>query len=709
MFAASKSGRAAGAAPTPTDPSFAYVPLLLNTTSTDGQNNQGTTTTNGFLDSSTNNFTITRNGTPTQGSITPYWPNGQWSNLFATNGDYISVPDAANLELSNSDFQMSAWVYLTAYPVSNAGSFASSILSKGTFAGTRSYEFSVSGSSGNTLGVALTNTGATTTNITGSFSFALNTWYAVRATRVSNRVYLFVNGTLLNAGGTAYTDTISNGTDTLKVGRSNLDATYVFQFFGYVSNVSLAIGGTGYSTANYTPATTPTTTVTSDIKFLSCQSNRFVDNSSVPATVSIFGTPRVQAFQPFSPTASYTTALYGGSGYFNGSTDYLSAAYNAAFNFASSTPLTVEFWFNTTGFSAAHTFISNYNGATTGWTVQYRADAGNVFRFSIGNTVILDSSAQTINSNTWYHFAVVRNVSNSISMYLNGVSIATPVTNSNAFAATSQGPWVGGLPGVGQYYPGYISNLRVANGTAVYTGTPFTPPTLAPLATTGPASAASYSSTTNVNTTFLTPASLLLNMANAGIYDAAVQSNMTTVADAKTDTTIKQWPLSSVKFDGAGDYLSIPSDPIFNLGNTNFTIEAWINPSSFTNGFSIVSRYNYFSGSATGYTFRFVNSTTIRFIRGNDLILDGTTSVPTGSWVYVAAVRDGTTLTLYVSGSQVAQATGISTFSDATTPLQIGRTNLLTDDANGYIQDLRITKGVARTVTTIPTAPFPTR
>ena len=51
--------------PVTTDPNFKYVSLLLNDTGTNGQQN------NTFLDSSTNNFTITRNGTPTQGSVTP--------------------------------------------------------------------------------------------------------------------------------------------------------------------------------------------------------------------------------------------------------------------------------------------------------------------------------------------------------------------------------------------------------------------------------------------------------------------------------------------------------------------------------------------------------------------------------------------------------------------------------------------------------------
>ena len=75
MFAASKTGKAvaAGAA---TDPYFNQTILLLNDTGTNGAQN------NTFVDSSTNNFTITRNGNTTQGSVNPYQPTGYWSGSF---------------------------------------------------------------------------------------------------------------------------------------------------------------------------------------------------------------------------------------------------------------------------------------------------------------------------------------------------------------------------------------------------------------------------------------------------------------------------------------------------------------------------------------------------------------------------------------------------------------------------------------------------
>ena len=55
-----------GAVATVKDAYFNLVTLLLNTTSTNGAQN------NTFLDSSTNNFTITRNGNTTQGTFTPF-------------------------------------------------------------------------------------------------------------------------------------------------------------------------------------------------------------------------------------------------------------------------------------------------------------------------------------------------------------------------------------------------------------------------------------------------------------------------------------------------------------------------------------------------------------------------------------------------------------------------------------------------------------
>ena len=62
------------------DPYFEYTTLLLSGNGTNGAQN------NTFLDGSTNNFTITRNGNATQGTFSPFSQTG-WGNYF--NGSSI--------------------------------------------------------------------------------------------------------------------------------------------------------------------------------------------------------------------------------------------------------------------------------------------------------------------------------------------------------------------------------------------------------------------------------------------------------------------------------------------------------------------------------------------------------------------------------------------------------------------------------------------
>jgi hypothetical protein len=72
----SAAAGAGGAAPT-TDPFFNQTTLLLHGDGTNGAQN------NTFLDSSSNTFTITRNGNTTQGTFSPFsLPNGEFSNFF---------------------------------------------------------------------------------------------------------------------------------------------------------------------------------------------------------------------------------------------------------------------------------------------------------------------------------------------------------------------------------------------------------------------------------------------------------------------------------------------------------------------------------------------------------------------------------------------------------------------------------------------------
>jgi hypothetical protein len=167
-------------------------------------------------------------------------------------------------------------------------------------------------------------------------------------------------------------------------------------------------------------------------------------------------------------------SLAAGAVSFNGTSQYLSAANATEFNFGTNN-FTVECWFFCTtapGASAYSTLI------TTGWPTDsqgiYLGLFGtNQIGWLLGNGGWFFSStpATTYSTNTWNHLALVR-VGTTYTVYLNGTSIDS-TTNGTALTYSNNALYLGGR--TFQYYTGYMSNVRVVKGTAVYTAN-FTPP-----------------------------------------------------------------------------------------------------------------------------------------------------------------------------------------------------------------------------------------
>jgi hypothetical protein len=686
MFAASKSGRAAAAA---TDPYFPYVPLLLETTSTNGQQN------NTFLDSSTNNFTITRNGTPTQGSVTPYWPNGYWGNYFNGSSDVFTAANATALQLNATSWTIEAYIYLTASTAAYKTVFSKR-------AGvTAEYEIGVDPSGFFYF--------YTSTVYTSTFTASPNTWIHLAVTCDGTNTYMFANGALVktNSGATA-----GSGTAILNIAFAGSGNAQYFP--GYISNIRI-VKGQALSTVAFTPPVAPVTintvgwnnssaALSGTVSFLISQSNRFKDNSANNFTLTVSGTPRVQAFQPFSPVASYTTAAYGGSGYFDGTSgQYLNTVANAAFNFGTSN-FTVEGWLYPTSTTGTSPIFEIRTAASNVTGFAFLRTSG-ALTLNVYQNGFLGASTNSLVLNSWNHVALVRST-NTWSYYINGVASGSFTNTTSITDGATTGPKIGGSTTAGEVWIGYISNLRVNNGTAVYTGA-FTPPTLAPLTTAGSTSAASYSSTTNVNTSFASSAtSLLTNFTNAGIYDAAVQNNAITVGDSQSSTTQYKWSPTSMKFDGTGDWLTAIDGPQLQLLTGDFTIDGWVYLSAISVAYGIISK----GTATTGWS---VNVTALNKLQFSYTasVLTGATSLATGTWYYFAVVRSGSAtgnLKIYLNGTADATSGGAVTDNfNQTSILYVGADRIGTSALNGYLQDVRITK-YARTITT-PTAAFPTR
>jgi hypothetical protein len=642
----------------PIDPQFNYVTMLLHGDGTNGAQN------NTFLDSSSNNFTITRNGNTTQGSFSPYGSN--WSNYFG-GSDYLSLADNANLNPSTQDFVMEAWVYLTGTTGNNQG-----INGKGT-AGTDGYTFFVT----NALVLSFVWNGTGGATITGG-TLGLNTWNHVAVVRNSSVIRLYLNG--VGAGSSTACTTDITSTATKFVGQARGGNPIL----GYISNYRMTKGSlpSGYNATSST-LTVPTAPLTaiSGTSLLTCQSNTFKDASANNFAITVNGTPSVQRFNPFGTSTAYSTSVIGGSGYFDGTGDYLSTASDANLAIGSS-DFCIEFWVysnNSNEITPFGQWVSP--SGNQNWILQYRTGA-NQFRFYYNSSNEL-SGNYTIVPNAWTHVVVCRSGS-TMSLYANGTRLATK-TDSTSINNTT-GLSVGRNADNLQYVTGFITDARIVVGSSVYTpsSSTLTVPT-APL-------------------TAITNTKFLANMTNGAIFDNAMMNDLETVGNAQISTSVVKYGTGSLAFDGTGDRLDGPATVNMAFGTGDYTIEFWCYPSNTGYGCFIDTRS---ANPSTNGVSIFNNGTTLE-IYASGLILSASGAFTLNTWQFFALTRSGTSLKAFVNGTQVGSTV---TNSDNQTAgrVKIGDNVENLYPLNGYIDDLRITTGYARYTTnfTPPGSAFP--
>ena len=640
---------AGGALPPATDPLFDYVSLLLNTSATNGAQN------NTFLDSSTNAFSITRNGNTTQGTFSPFSQTG-WSNYFDGTGDYLTLGGQAEFAFGTGDFTVEFWYY-----------------SNDTGTQQIVYDSRPSGVNGAYLVIyKTTDKFAIYVNsnqrIIGSVVIAANTWYHIALSRSGASTKLFVNGA---QDGSTYTDNTNylNGTSRPIIGADGA-ALGTSPMNAYVSNLR-ALKGTAQYTSNFTPPTSPLTAI-SGTSLLTCQSNRFIDNSSNAFAITRNGDVSVQAFSPFAPTAAWSASTNGGSGYFDGTGDYLSIADSATIRFGTGV-FTIQGWVYRNAAGATHT-IAAKGGASTGWVLQITST--NVLRFTDTTTNI--DTTTTIPASTWTHVAVVRTGTgaNGLKLYINAVDSATG-TSSTDFNQTDALN-IGADRSNANAFNGYIASLKYTVGTAESISVPTAP------ATSG---------------------TVLLNFTNAGIFDSAAGNDLETVGNAQVSTVQSKWGTTSMGFDGTGDWLFQIDRPALRLGTAAFTIEMWVYRSA-SGTYGLVSK----GTSTTGWSVSLNASNQVVFSFAASSF-NSTGTVAATTWTHIAVVREGTGTNqtkIYINGTNDGTGT-VATDFNQTNAMYVGADRVAGSAFNGYIDDLRITNGIARYTSnfTPPTEAFP--
>jgi hypothetical protein len=200
-------------------------------------------------------------------------------------------------------------------------------------------------------------------------------------------------------------------------------------------------------------------------------------------------------------------------------------------------------------------------------------------------------------------------------------------------------------------------------------------------------------------------------MTNAGIIDNAMMNDLETVGNAQISTTQSKFGGSSMYFDGTGDYLKAPGSQLYAYGTGDYTIEMWVRFGSVSTSVLVGN----ISGSGYGDWAFFYNSTStvLRFIMNNNAVLLSSSSwTPSANtWYHVAICRASGTYRFFVDGTVTGSGSDTTNIAWTTAnSILVGSANDGTLQLNGYIDDLRITKGYARYTAnfTVPSSAFPT-
>ena len=438
------------------------------------------------------------------------------------------------------------------------------------------------------------------------------------------------------------------------------------------------------------------------------QNNTLLDSSPESHTVTRNADIVQGTFSPFSSDEGKWSVK------FNGSTDMLRIPTNLSSDFAlSSGDFTVEAFINVDTVSTTYKNIFSIS-----YGFQFYV-YNNLLHLAINDTdntsgyLISANSGTGISANTWHHVAAYRD-GNNFYCSIDG-TVTSMGSSSGTIAATSDSS---NYPGIGSFaystaqFPGYISNLRLIKGTALYGSSNFTAPSTALTAVT--------------NTKLLTCCSNRFRdkSTSANTVTPAIGNHMTSSILPKVQPFSPFAPSSSYSaatkggsgfFDQTSDcYFDVSDATDFDFGTGDYSVEMWVYPTTTFNtnwamAFNTIGVNQYWAWTDGG---------------GNEAAA-GLSSYPSGnysgsynhmpnrfSWSHVVFQNTSGTENWYINGVRVYNATNNPSFSASATGVRVGLSPAYASMFfyGGYISDVRVLKGSnaysnASTLT-VPTAPL---
>tara|TARA_B100002019_G_scaffold131268_1_gene112773 strand:- start:665 stop:4051 length:3387 start_codon:yes stop_codon:yes gene_type:complete len=394
-----------------------------------------------------------------------------------------------------------------------------------------------------------------------------------------------------------------------------------------------------------------------------------------------------------------------------------------SFSGISSGDFTFEFWLNCSDVdSDTHNSMvmdgrnsSNAGGfifqieKTNGQLFVY--DAVNAGSYTNGRPIPASTNTQ-ITENSWHHVALVRS-SGTLKLYMDGVE-AGSASNSSDFSSDTLtfGKYRGGD---GYNFPGYIDEVRVVVGTAVYTGN-FDVPSgrLSKTQSSGTNISAITGTATKLlihsnldttsNTTFTDSSDSSHSISRTGVIHT---TNHGAIAPAMAfPASGKATGSAGVYFDGTNDEVDISaSSDLARDSNDPFTLELWFYKTQSGGQTIFESRNSNYSPQSLYINIQTAGQVFVRTNASGGLNLNGSGSVDIGNgrfypnnntWYHIAVCRgasgggssEGNVMRVYVNGRYIAKATDADLTTAGGHDWSLGHSHG-TDDFNGYIDQVR--------------------
>ena len=190
---------------------------------------------------------------------------------------------------------------------------------------------------------------------------------------------------------------------------------------------------------------------------------------------------------------------------------------------------------------------------------------------------------------------------------------------------------------------------------------------------------------------------------NAGttFTDSSFAPHTITVSgDTNTSSTQKKFGPTSAYFDNTGDFLTVPASSDWNVYGSDYTVDFWFYATSFADWDGLVACN---SSDPYGWNIQLDAAGRLLYMAGDggtwefNTYNTGQTALSLNTWYHVAMTKSGTTWNIYVDGTLYQGPYTASAQNTDAVDLSIGRAPVWgARDFNGYIDELRMSKGIVR-------------